>query len=331
MWIEYIILFVCILFSAFFSITETAFTSLSRIKVTDLAERKVAGAGLVKKLKEDPAKLLSTVLIGNNIANIGASALATTIVLKWVELYKWGGVGIAAGISTGIMTFLILVFCEITPKTIAIRHAEPIALISAFPISIIGWIITPVAEFISIFSRPIVFLFGGKIPEKGPFVTEEEIKFLISASVKEGVIETEEKEMLHSIFKFGDTTAKEVMTPRANIKAVENSASIQEVITLISETGHSRIPVYAGSLDNITGVVYAKDLLFCKKDDKLKNYLRAAIFIPEAKRLDDIMRQMQSARTHIAVVVNEYGATSGIVSLEDLVEEIVGEIHDEYE
>jgi len=331
MWLELIILVVCIFGSAFFSATETAFTSLSRIKVSHMVEKRLPGSGLVKKLKEEPAKLLSTILIGNNIVNIGASVLATTIVLRFTEILGWGGVGVAAGIAIGLMTFFLLVFGEITPKTIAIRHAEGMALFTAWPIYIIAWILTPVAWILAVISRPLIHLFGGRVPEGGPFVTEEEIKLLIAASVKEGVIEREEKEMISSIFEFGETTVKEVMTPRPDIKAAENSASIEDVVKIIIETGHSRIPVYQGNIDNIIGMIYAKDLLNCERENDLGHYLHKAIFVPEEKRLDDLLRQMQEARTHIAVVVNEYGVTSGIVSLEDLVEEIVGEIHDEFE
>lgn len=329
--LELLILLVCILLSAFFSATETAFTSLSRIKVSHMVERRQPGARLVKKLKEDPAKLLSTVLIGNNIVNIGASVLATTIVLRMTEQLGWGGVGTAAGIATGVMTFFILVFGEITPKTVAIRHAEAIAFFSAWPILIISFILMPVAIFLAAFSRPLIYLFGGRMPEGGPFVTEEEIKMLIAAGAREGVIESEEKEMISSIFEFGETRVSEVMTPRPDIKAVEDATPIEEVIKLILETGHSRIPVYEGNIDNIIGMVYSKDLLSCAREDALRNYMRAALFIPESKRLDDLLHQMQAARTHVAIVVDEFGVTAGIVSLEDLVEEIVGEIHDEFE
>jgi len=328
---EFFILIICIVLSAFFSATETAFTSLSRLKVSHMVERRLPGARLVKKLKEEPAKLLSTVLIGNNIVNIGASVLATTIVLRTTETMGWGGIGMAAGIATGIMTFFILVFGEITPKTVAIRHAEAMALFCAWPIFIISIILTPIAAFLAFFSTPFIYLFGGRIPEGGPFVTAEEIKLLIAAGAKEGVIERGEKEMISSIFEFGETNVSEVMTPRPDIKAVEDSSPLEEVLKLIAETGHSRIPVYEGNLDNITGVVYAKDLLSCSHEDPLKKYLHTALFIPESKKIDDLMRQMQAARTHIAVVVNEFGTTSGIVTLEDLVEEIVGEIHDEFE
>jgi len=329
--LELLILIICILLSAFFSATETAFTSLSRPKVSHMVDRRLPGSKLVKRLKEDPATLLSTVLIGNNIVNIGASVLATTIVLSITERMGWGGIGTAAGIATGVMTFFILVFGEITPKTVAMRHAETIALFCAWPIFAISLILTPVAMFLAAFSRPLIYLFGGRMPEGGPFVTEEEIKMLIAAGAREGVIESEEKEMISSIFEFGETKVSEVMTPRPDIKAVEDATPIEEVIKLILETGHSRIPVYEGNIDNIIGMVYAKDLLSCTREDSLRNYLRAALFIPESKRLDDLLHQMQAARTHVAIVVDEFGVTAGIVSMEDLVEEIVGEIHDEFE
>ena len=331
MLLELSILIACILLSAFFSATETAFISLSRIKISHMGEKRIPGAGLVKKLKDDPAKLLSTILIGNNIVNVGASVLAATIILRLTEIAGWGGAGVAAGLATGLTTFFLLVFGEITPKTVAIRHAEGMALFTAWPIYIIAWILTPVAMILAFISRPFIYLFGGAVTESGPFVTEEEIKFLIAASAKEGVIEREEKEMISSIFEFGDKTAKEVMTPRFKIKAVLSTASIGDVVQLIIDTGHSRIPVYKGNIDNIIGMIYAKDLLNCDREGELEQYLHQAIFVSEEKRLDDLMHQMQEARTHIAVVVNEFGVTSGIVSLEDLVEEIVGEIHDEFE
>ncbi|KAF0135125.1 MAG: hypothetical protein FD145_263 [Candidatus Saganbacteria bacterium] len=329
--VEYILFVVCLIFSAFFSATETAFISLSKIKVLHMAENHVPGAGLVKKLKDNPVKLITTVLVGNNIVNISASVLATTVILKWAETLNWGGVGVAAGISTGVTTFLILVFGEITPKTLAIKYAEQIALYSAWLVIIISWILTPIASLLTFFSRPIVLLFGGNISEKGPFVTEEEIKTILSASAEEGVIEREKKEMLSSIFEFGETTVKEVMTPRPDIKAIESSANIDDVIDIIKETGHSRIPAYEGNIDNISGMVYAKDLIDCRRGEKIKDYLRPAMFVPEAKRLDDVLHQMQATHTHLAAVVDEYGVTVGIVSMEDLVEEIVGEIHDEFE
>jgi putative hemolysin len=331
MWFELSILFICLFLSAFFSATETAFISLSRIKLSEMVEKKFPAANLVHKLKSQPGKMLSTILIGNTIANIGASALATTLALSFIEGRGWGGIGMAAAIATGVMTFFLLVFGEIAPKTVAMKHAATIALISAWPIYLLAIIVSPIASVLTFFSWPLIYLFGGRMPEGGPFVTQEEIKFIIAASAREGIIEKDKKEMISSIFEFGETTVKEVMTPRPDIKAVEETASLSDVIRTVNETGHSRIPVYEGNIDNVIGMIYARDLMECRRDDRPKNYLRSVIFVPEKKRLDDLLHQMQAARTHIAIVVDEYGVTSGIVSLEDLIEEIVGEIHDEFE
>lgn len=169
------------------------------------------------------------------------------------------------------------------------------------------------------------------MPEHGPFLTEEDLRFIIAASEREGVIEKEEREMISSIFEFGDTTVKEVMTPRPDIKAIEDSSSIEYLVKFVRETGHSRIPVYESNIDNIVGVIYAKDLLGSAVSETLRDHMRSVIFIPEGKKIDELLHQMQANRTHIAVVIDEYGVTSGIVSMEDLIEEIVGEIHDEFE
>ena len=328
---ELIILAGCLVLSACFSAIETSFTALSSHKLSHMIENRVPGAKLVKKLKENPGKLLSTILIGNNIVNIGASVLAATALLNFLESIGWGSAGVAAGIATGIMTFMILVFGEIIPKTIAIKHAPTTVIIFCWPIYLLTILLTPVAAFLAIFSTPIVKLFGAEFSSKNPFVTEEEIKTLIAAGVKEGVIENLEKEMISSVFEFGDTTVKEVMTHRQNIKALSDDSTVRDVIQLIEVVGHSRIPIFHDNLDNIVGVIYAKDLLAGSPKSSIKEFMHPALFVPESKRLDDTMHQMQAARTHLAIVVDESGSTTGIVALEDLVEEIVGEIHDEFE
>jgi CBS domain containing-hemolysin-like protein len=234
------------------------------------------------------------------------------------------------GIAIGAMTFFILVFGEITPKTTAIRQAERLSLLFAYPLYLISIVLTPLAALLTWISAPFVLLFGGRIPEQGPFITEEELRFIISAGEKEGVLEREEKEMISSIFEFGDTLVREVMTPRPDILAVDESESLLAAVDLIRDSGHSRIPVYENNIDNIIGILYAKDLLSAR-DGKLKDYMRSALFIPETKKVDELLHQMQANRTHVAIVVDEYGVTSGLVSMEDLIEEIVGEIHDEFE
>ena len=327
---ELIILVVLILFSAFFSAAETALTSLSRLKVSHLVERKVPGARMVKRLKDEPARMLSTILIGNNIVNITASVLATQIIVNYFAARGGGSAGLIIGVATGLMTFIILVFGEITPKTTAIRQAERLALLMAYPLYLISILLMPLAALLTWVSAPFVLLFGGRIPEQGPFITEEELKFIISAGEKEGVLEREEKEMISSIFEFGDTLVREVMTPRPDILAVDESESLLAAVDLIRDSGHSRIPVYEKNIDNIIGILYAKDLLSAR-DGKLKDHMRSALFIPETKKVDELLHQMQANRTHVAIVVDEYGVTSGLVTMEDLIEEIVGEIHDEFE
>ena len=332
--LELLSLFILLLLSAFFSLSETAITAVSRIKVKHLLEQKIPGARALNTLKENPSQLLGTVLVGNNLVNISASALATSIAIRLFTDSGLGQMGTALGLAIGIMTFFILVFGEIIPKTVAIKNAEKLALISAPVIEFLSIILYPIIQLLGFLSRPFVKLFGGRMPEKSPFITEEEIRMYLRMGEKEGVIEEEEKEMIYSIFEFGDTIVREVMTPRPDIIAMEVSEPIENMIKVIRESGHSRIPIYDGNIDNIVGVIYAKDLLKTieeKESKSLKDYLRSAIFIPEAKRVHDLLNQMQAAKTHVAIIVDEYGNTAGLVTLEDLIEEIVGEIHDEFE
>jgi putative hemolysin len=324
MTVNLIILFVLFLLSAFFSSAETALTSIPRHRVLNLVDRKVPSANILKKLKESPSKFLSTVLIGNNLVNILASVMAAAIVFDY---FKQWGEAVAISFASIAMTILILIFGEITPKTIAINN-EKIALFSAWPIFLLSKILAPIGNILAFLCKPLIALFGGKI--KHPFISEEEIKMILAAGEKEGVIEKGEKEMITSIFEFGETTAREVMTPRPDIQSLEVNQTIEDTIKLINQTGHSRIPVYEGNIDNIVGLVYAKDLLK-EKGKTLKEYLRPVLFTPESKKIDELMHQMQAARTHMAIIVDEFGVASGIVALEDLVEEIFGEIQDEFE
>lgn len=329
--IEIILLSVFILLSAFFAAAETALTTVSRLRIAHLVEMKKTGARILQKIREDPAKLLSTILVGNNLVNISAAVLATTIVANYFEKLGMKGEGTIIGIAIGIMTFFILVFGEITPKTVAIRNAEALALWFSPLMLVLEWSLNPVAWLMTAISRPFVFLFGGRIPEQGPFVTEEEIKTLLFVWEKEGVIEREEREMISGIFKFGNLTATQVMTPREKIDYVGAGSSVKEAVEKIKSSGHSRIPIVDQSIDNITGVVYAKDLLEVPVSEKIDGYLRQPLFISSAKKVSDLLEQMQAEYKHLAIIVDELGHTLGLVTLEDLIEEIVGEIHDEYE
>ncbi|OGB87373.1 hypothetical protein A3H38_05135 [candidate division WOR-1 bacterium RIFCSPLOWO2_02_FULL_46_20] len=317
--------------SAIFSAAETALTSLSHIRVSRMVEQQLAGAKLVQRLKKRPSDFLAIILIGNNLVTIAAAAIATSISIGFVEARGLGHVGLAVGIATGIMTLLILVFGEITPKTVALRNAERLSLWVAPIIIGLQILLRPVAYLIGFFCWPFIFIFGGKAPEKGPFITEEEIRLILTAGESEGVIEREEREMITSIFEFGETVAREVMTPRPDITAAEPNRTIDEIKNIILDSGHSRIPIYEGNLDNVIGLIYAKDLLKFEQEKGLRDFLRPVIIIPETKKVSELLHEMQAARTHLAVIVDEFGMTSGVVTLEDLIEEIVGEIHDEFE
>jgi CBS domain containing-hemolysin-like protein len=332
---QLIVLFVLVLFSGFFSASETAIISIGRLKLEELAERKRPGSKSLGYLHANPSMMLSTVLIGNNFVNITASALATTFSISFLNKMGFASLDVVLGIVIGAMTFLILVFGEIIPKTIAIRNAERIALFSAPIIWFLSMILYPLVSSLILISTPFVVLFGGRMPKRGPFLTKEEIKMLLTIGEKEGIIEEEEREMISSIFEFGKTVVREVMTPKPDMQCIDVSDPMGEAISLVIEGGHSRIPVFEGNVDNIIGVIYAKDILKAvlpaPSQVTIRELLRPALFVPPAKRVDDLMHEMQAARTHVAVVVDEYGQTAGLVSMEDLVEEIVGEIYDEFE
>ncbi|MFH0886638.1 MAG: hemolysin family protein [bacterium] len=331
---EILILILLLTLSGFFSMSETAITTVSRVKVRRMVDQKIRHARILLKLREEPGKFLSTVLVGNNLVNIAASVLATSIVIKVFQDMGFKGEATALGVATGVMTLLILVFGEITPKTIAMHNAERIALVVAPMVQIISILFHPLVVVLTFIVKPLLFIFGYQVSPQGPFVSEEEIRILLSMGEKEGVIEEEERRMISSIFDFGDTVVREVMTPKPDMVFLDVEDAIEKAFITISETGHSRIPICEGNMDNIVGIIYAKDLLVIpheKKMDGLRGLLRPVIFVPESKKLDDLMRQMQSSHTHLAIVLDEYGATTGLVSFEDLMEEIVGEIRDEFD
>jgi len=328
------ILILLVLLSSFFSLSETALTAINKIKVRKFLKQNIFGARALYELRENPGRMLSTILIGNNIVNIWAASLATSVVIEILAKKNITSENIAVGIATIIMTITILVIGEITPKTIAIRSADRISLFVAPIINILSAVFYPILTFMNFACKPLIKLFGGDTNVNIPFVTEEELKMLLSAGEEDGVLQQEEKEMIHSIFEFGDTVAKEVMVPKPDMFCLDVSTPAKEALVKICDEGHSRIPVYEGTIDNIIGLIYVKDLLhICVENGEfnLKTILHPALFIPETKKLDDLLRQMQSSRTHIAIVVDEYGSVAGLVTLEDLLEEIVGEIKDEFD
>ena len=322
--IEIVSLVALLFLSALFSSAETAFTHIDLLKVKYLVSTGNKRAKTLEKLKNDPERTLTTILIGNNLVNISASSIATSLAIDF-----FGSKGI--GVAVGVMTFLILVFGEITPKSYAIRKAESLALFVAPLFDFLSKIFYP----INIAFNGISNLFLGKNVKNTPTFTEDEIKTLIDVGEEEGMIAEDEKEMITSIFEFGDTRIKEVMIPRVDIVCAEAEETLKEVLNKAIKAGCSRLPVYKDTVDNIVGILYVKDLLKYLKDgnfnvsaDKIK---REAYFIPETKRADDLLREMQKKRVHMAIVISEYGGVMGLVTLEDLLEEIVGEIFDEYD
>lgn len=323
--IEYqvILIALLLLLSAFFAAAEACLLSLSKYKVNYMLEKKKLGAIYVKKLKDNPEKLLSTVLIGNNIVNVAASAIATSIS---ITLFKSNAIGIA----TGIMSFLILIFGDITPKSLAVRNNESFSL---FLSPIIWWIsiaLYPLVKLIDMFLRAIHKLFGTK---KIPIITREEIKSIVKASEEQGGLKDTEKKLVQRIFDFENTTVRDVMTRKKNIFSVSADMKIKDVPLFPSQKMFSRLPVYSKEKDNFVGILYLKDILKYIKDGntdvEVKQVMRKPFFVFETKKMDTMLRLFQSRRQHMAVVIDDKGRVVGIVTIENILEEMVGEIIDE--
>lgn len=326
--LKIIILIICLALSALFSASETALTSLSKISVRQMVENNVKGANRIEKLLTDPSKMLSSILIGNNIVNIGASSLMTSIAID-----AFGNTGV--GIATGIMTLLILIFGEITPKTLAAQNSEKMSIRLSGFVHLVTIIITPISFILTKITNPLLKLLGADIDTDQPFITEDELKTIVSVSHKEGILEGEERDMIYNVFEFGDSKARDVMIPRTEMIAIDVESSYEEVINIVTREQYSRIPVYEDTTDNIVGILYVKDLLFLEIDKdlkfELKKYIRKPSFTYEYKPTSELFNEMRAARTHMVIVLDEYGGTEGIVTIEDLIEEIVGEIEDEYD
>lgn len=313
--------------SGFFSMSETALMSLNKIKLRHMVEEGVAGAKSVEKLIEDPNKLLGAILIGNNVVNIGASSLATVLA---TNIFGNSGVGIA----TGVITILVLIFGEITPKSIAKQKSETVALMVVKPIQFIVFIFKPFVYVFTIISSLFIRLLGGDPNKAESFITEEELKTMVDVSEEEGVLENVEKEMIFNVFDFVDLQVKDVMVQRVDIVALDEEATYDEVMDIIKSEQFSRIPVYSETIDNVIGVINVKDFAMVeniREDFNVTKYVREPFYTFEFKKIVELFKEMKKARNHIAVVLDEYGGTVGLVTIEDLVEEIVGEIEDEYD
>lgn len=323
---QIIVLVILLLLSAFFSSAETALVTVNRIRMRTLAEDGNAKAARVLRITDDSGKMLSAILIGNNIVNLSASSIATSLAIK-----LWGSMG--AGIATGVLTLLILLFGEISPKTLATIHSERIALSYSGIIEILMKIMTPVIYIINKLSTGFLLLLRVDPNAGTQQMTEEELRTIVDVSKESGVIESEEHTMINNVFDFGDAQAKEVMVPRIDMTFANIDSTYDELIEIFQEDKFTRLPIYEETTDNVVGILNMKDLLLYK--DKahfsIRDIMRAPYFTYEHKNTAELFFEMRQSSISLAIVLDEYGATAGLITLEDLLEEIVGEIRDEYD
>ncbi len=324
-------LLLLLIFSAFFSGAEIAFMSLSDVKVRHLTEQEKRNSGLLAKLKSRPNNLLITVLIGNNLANVGSASIATTLSIEILQnIGVPQALSYGVGLTTGVMTLLILIFGEIAPKTFCMHHAETVALA-----------ISPLIRFFQVifypFSQPLCLILkktsGDVLTKQYHSITEDEVKTMVKISEEEGGIRQEEKELIQNVFELDNTEVGLIMTPRVDMFTMESDLSIDEAVKQVQDLEYSRIPVYEDKIDTIVGIAYTKDILKAainrdgKKD--LRDIVKPAIFVPESMMVNVLLEKLQEQKTHIAMVVDEHGGIAGLVSIEDVLEELVGEIYDE--
>lgn len=319
-----VIILLCL--SAFFSSSETALTTVNQIRMRTLADNGDKRAARVLRVTGNPGKMLSAILIGNNIVNLSASSISTSL-----AIHLFGNTG--AGIATGILTFLILIFGEVTPKTMATIKADSMSLTAAAPIGFLMKILTPVIFIINKLSLGLMFLLHVNIKDAQKKMTEEELRTIVDVSQENGVIEHEERDMIHNLFDFGNAEAKEIMVPRIDMTFVQADATYQEVLDIFRQDMFTRLPVYEDSTDNVIGIINMKDFLLQNDTPEfsVRNLLREPYFTYEHKNTADLFLEMRKSSISLAIVLDEYGVTAGLITLEDLLEEIVGEIRDEYD
>ncbi|MBB6217919.1 CBS domain containing-hemolysin-like protein [Anaerosolibacter carboniphilus] len=326
------ILFILLTLSALFSSAETAITSLNIIKIRQIEGKSADKMAILERLFRNSPKIISTILIGNNIVNIGATAIATELTYKFFQ-----GKNVTA-LVTVVMTLAILIFGEITPKTFSANNPEKVALRLGRPVELLSYVLYPVLKILNVLTNFIIRLLGGKITEVKSLVSEEEIMTLVDVGEEAGIIESQERKMINSIFEIGDIEASEVMIPRIDMIYLDEEATLEEALNIAIDYGYSRIPVIKDTVDNVTGILYAKDLLASlrKHDEQspiidIRTFIRPAYYVPESKKVNELLKEMQKEKVHIAIVLDEYGGTLGLVTIEDILEEIVGDILDEYD
>ncbi|MGN0168315.1 MAG: HlyC/CorC family transporter [Acetatifactor sp.] len=322
--IQLIFLFVLIILSGFFSSAETALTTVNRVRIRTLEEEGNKRAARVNKVLENYSKMLSTILIGNNIVNLSASALATTLAMR---------INLAVGIATGILTVVVLLCGEIVPKTWAMTSSEKISLTYSSIIYGLMQVLTPVIFVVDKMANGILRLMHIDPNQRMNTMTEAELRTYVEVSHEDGVIESEEREMIYNVFDFSDAQAKDIMIPRINMVTVSIDDSYQEVLSVFRESMYTRLPVYQDDIDNIIGLINIKDFILTETEEnfQVKDILRDAHYTYEFKKVADLLYELREKTTNVTFVLNEYGSTVGMITLEDLLEEIVGEIRDEYD
>lgn len=322
--IQLIILFVLILLSAFFSSAETALSTVNRVRMRTLEDEGNKRAARVNKILENYSKMLSTILIGNNIVNLSASALAATLAMR---------INLAVGIATGILTIVVLLFGEIVPKTWAMINSDKISLVYSGIIYQLMQVLTPVIFVVDTLASGILRLLRIDPNKRVQTMTESELRTYVDVSHEDGVIESEEREMIYNVFDFSDALAKDIMIPRINMVTVSVDSSFDKVMDVFRESMYTRLPVYQEEKDNIIGLINIKDFILTENREsfQVQNILRDAHYTYEFKKVADLLYEMRETTKNVTFVLNEYGATVGMITLEDLLEEIVGEIRDEYD
>ena len=317
---------ILIALSSFFSSAETAMTTVNKIRIQSLAEQGNKRAVILEKIISNSPKMLSTVLIGNNIVNMSVSSLMTTLTIKILG-------NAYVGITTGILTLLILIFGEITPKNLATIHAEKLSLAYSRIIYGLMILLTPVVFIVNKITEGVLVILHVNPDEKANAMTEHELRTLVNVGEKDGVIENEEKQMIYNVFDLGDATAKDIMVPRVHVTFADVESTYDELIEIFREDKFTRLPVYKDSQNNIVGIINMKDLLLYDKNEEfaIDRFLRKPHFTYETKSISDLLVEMKDSTFNIAIVLDEYGDMAGLITLEDILEEIVGEIHDEYD
>ncbi|WP_331275572.1 CNNM domain-containing protein [Peptostreptococcus equinus] len=327
-WIEIAVLVLLLVSSAFFSASETALLSVNKVKIRHLKEEGVKGANVAESIIDKPKKMLSTILVGNNVANIAATSISTSLMMR-----LFGQQGIA--LATAIMTVLILVFCEVTPKTLGANNKEMVSLSVSKIMKVLIFILAPIVFIINLITTIIFKIFRIEDDDPNSLITEEDLKVMVNVSHEEGVLEHEERKIINNVFEFGDMKAEDAMVQRKDMITLALDSTYEEVLECYKEEKMSRVPIYNDGVDDIVGVLNLKDIVFLsdyeEENFSVEKYMRPPYYTYEFKKISQLLEDMKLAKTQIAIVLDEYGGTSGLLTVEDLIEVLVGDIEDEYD